>query len=133
MKVKNANLEFYAFYIDFNSKKVKRINILQNLEVEIAKRIRSQNKNLKIKNRDDLKKFLRSKFLYHYWSKCEMEYAIGDLFICEGKNVTVDSIRENLIKLDVWYQIEPNLDVITDYVIDKMNLTFRRGNESRIN
>lgn len=125
MKIKNANLEFYAFYMDFNSKKVKRINILQGIEVEIAKKIKSSKNSYKhIENRETLKSFLKTEFMHYYWSKCEMEYAIGDLFICEGKNVTVDDIREKLIKLDVWYQIEPNLDVITDYVINKMEINF---------
>ena len=52
-----------------------------------------------------------------------MEYAVIDIFDIMSNNVTLEKVRERATKLDVWYQIEPNLDTITDYVIDKMKLS----------
>ena len=123
MKIKNVNLEYWVFYLDINTGKPNRVNILKGLAEEIAKRIRSKSDYYHIENRDDLKNFLKVKFMSHYWSKCEMEYAVIDIFDIMSNNVTLDKVRERAIKLDVWYQIEPNLDIITDYVIDKMKLS----------
>ena len=35
-----------------------------------------------------------------------------------------EKVGDNGIKIDVWYQIEPNLDLIVDYVIYKLGLDF---------
>lgn len=116
MKIKNANLEYWVFYIDFNTKKAKRINILKDIEKDIAKHIKSSENSYKhIQDRNTLKNYLRSEFMYHYWSKTEMEYIV---------NRFIEDDFENAQKLDVWYQIEPNLDLITDYIIKEMEIKF---------
>ena len=116
MKIKNVNLEYWVFYFDFNENILKRVNILKGLEKDITKHIRSSETSYKhISNRDTLKEFLKTKFMYHYWSKCEYEYCISDLW----KNNS-----DKVEKYDVWFQIEKNLDMITDYVIYKMDLKF---------
>lgn len=117
MKIKNVNLEYYIFYLDFNSKKPVKINILQGLAEEIAKNIRtSKNSYRHISDRDSLKTFLRTEFMYHYWSKCEYEYCISSLW---------EKDFEKAETHDGWFQIEDNLDMITDYVIYKMDLKFQ--------
>lgn len=116
MKVKNVNLEYWVFYFDFNKDTPKKVNILEGLEEDIAKHIRSSEKSYKhISNRETLKNFLKIEFMYHYWSKSEYEYSICNQWI---KNI------ESPQKYDVWFQIEKNLDMITDYVIYKMDLKF---------
>ena len=116
MKIKNVDLEYWVFYFDFNENIPKRVNILKGLEEDIAKHMRSSETSYKhIFNRDTLKKFLKTEFMYHYWSKCEYEYCISDLW----KNNSDKSE-----KYDVWFQIEKNLDMITDYIIYKMDLKF---------
>ena len=116
MKVKNIKLEYYVFYLDLGSNTPKRVNILEGLETEIAKHIRSSKNSYKhIGDRDSLRDFLKIEFMYHYWSRCEYEYCISDLW---KKNF------EKAEKHDVWFQIEKNLDMITDYIIYKMDLKF---------
>lgn len=112
MKIKNVNLEYYVMYHDFNTNKIKRMNILGgNFAETLAKDI----KNNKINNKESLKEYLKREFMYHYWSKSEFEIAVGGLHI---RNI------EELEKLDIWYQIELNLDIIADYIINKMKITF---------
>lgn len=116
MKVKNVNLEYYVFYMDFNTRKLVRFNILDGMSELIAKNIRtSVNSYNHISDRATLKSFLEREFMYHYWSKCEYEVGVLNLF--------AKDIKES-IKIDVWYQIEPNLDLITDYIIIKMKLNY---------
>lgn len=110
MKIKNVNLEYYVMYHDFNSDKIKRINIFTNSLIEdIAKNIR----NKKITNLLELQEYLKRDFMYHYWSKSEYEIAVGGLF---------SKHPEKFEKLDVWYQIEKNLPIIVNYVNQQMEL-----------
>ena len=52
---------------------------------------------------------------YHYWSKTECEMAIGGLH-CK--------YPDEFEKVDMYRQIEINLDKIVKYVIDEMCIVF---------
>lgn len=113
MKYKSINLEWNVLNWDNNLKKVKSINILDDdLKTIIYKKIRSK----KIKNYKELKEFLNRRFQYHYWSRCEYEIAIGSIFM-------KDIIEAE--KIDVYDQIKINLDRITEYIINKMEIEFK--------
>lgn len=99
-------LEWYVLKEDFSTREVKPYNCLNNWETSIVK-ARS-----KCRTRMDLKTWLRKEFMYHYWSKAECEIQVGGLFASED---------EHFKKIDIWYQLEPNLDTITDYIINKMH------------
>ena len=110
MKYKRINLEWNVLNWDNNLKKIKSINILDDdLKTIIYKKIRSK----KIKNYKELKEFLNRRFQYHYWSRCEYEIAIGSIFM-------KDIIEAE--KIDVYDQIKINLDRITEYIINKMEI-----------
>lgn len=114
MRIKNANLHYYVFYRDWNAKNLKRVNILgYGFAEELAQRIKKD----KIDSREKLKETLKRIFMYHYWSKSEYEVSVGDLFIDNAK-------AEDFVKIDVWYQIEYNLDLITDHIITEMQIKF---------
>jgi hypothetical protein len=114
MKVKNVKLEYYVLRHDFNENKIVRYNVFYtSWPEEIRKKIKSN----KIQSRDDLKDWLSKEFKYHYWCKSEHEIAVGSLF---------SKSQDDLEKIDIWYQIELNIDMITDYVISKMEIQFRR-------
>lgn len=114
MKIKTANLDWRVLNYDCNSKKVINANVFfSDMPQKIAKDIR----NGKIKNKLDLQDWLKSKFMYHYWSRCEYEIIVGNLF-CEP---------EEMEKIDVWRQLEMNLPRITDYVIKEMDIKFDTG------
>lgn len=108
MKVKNVELEWYVLRWDFNQKKVVNYNILKWRKEDIANEVRKKH----IHNKSILKEYLKTVFIYDYWSKAECEFYISDLH------------GDDYEKIDMWRQIEPNLDIITDYINDKMKLNF---------
>lgn len=108
MKVKNVNLEWYVLKWDFNSKKVVNYNILQWLKEDIANEVRLKH----ICNKNMLQEYLKRQFMYYYWSKTESEFFISDLH------------GDDYEKVDIWRQIEPNLNHIVEYVDKSMDLKF---------
>jgi len=109
MKIKNVNLEWYVLRWDSNSKKVVNYNILEWRKEDIAKEVRSG----RVYNKSILREYLKTTLMYDYWSKTECEFFVSDLHsdeCCE--------------KVDIWRQIEPNLNNIVDYVNIKMDLKF---------
>lgn len=109
MKIKRSNLEWYALKYDFNSKKIVKFNVMYG----IAELIRKNVKKKTIHDKATLKEFLKREFMYRYWSKCEHEVLISGLFN-----------EDNAEKIDVWRQLEINLDNIVEYVNTKCDLKF---------
>jgi len=100
-------LEWYALEYDFNAKKLTKINVLNQWFIEdLKKRIKLE----KITNYNDLKSAVISEMKWRYWSKAEHEMLVSDLF------------NDGEEKIDVWYQIEPNIDRICEYVIKELKL-----------
>ena len=99
------NLEWYAFREDSNTRKLTRFNILNDYRVdEIMKRIKKE----KATTYEGIKSIIRRELMYYYWSKCEHEVLVSGLF---------DTDLDEAEKIDVWYQLEPNLDRIVEYFI----------------
>ena len=107
--MKRKVLSWFAFYSDFNSDNLKRVNVLGGLEDDIKKRVKKE----KATTREEVKEILRRELMWRYWCKSEWEVIVSGLF------AKTDEERH---KIDVWYQLEPNLDIITDYVIGVLNL-----------
>ena len=117
MKIKNVKLEYYAFRYDWNKHKLVFTNILPSAE-EIANKVRKGRKdNYKpVYNYETFKDWLKGELMYHYWSKAEHEVIIADL---------IDNKDEaKWEKHDIWWQLEPNLDVICKYIINEMKIVF---------
>ena len=108
MKIRNVELEWYVLRWDVNSKKVINYNILKWLKEDIANEVRRK----KIYNKDTLYDYLKRQFMYYYWSKTECEFFISDLH------------GDDYEKVDIWRQIEPNLNHIVEYVDKSMDLKF---------
>lgn len=105
-------LEWYALREDFNKRKIENYNVLSGWEEKIKK----ARKNKKFKDYASLKEWLRKEFMYYYWSKAEHEICVGGIFI---KSI------EELEKIDIYSQLQPNLDRITEYVIKEMGFRFK--------
>ncbi len=117
MKRKNKNLQWYAFMYDFNSHKLERINVLgERFAEDILKRIKRD----KINNYNDLKEGIKRELTYYYWSRAEYEVLVTDLFPRDYEEFCNTSI-----KIDIWYQLEPNLDRIVEYVMKELNIEFK--------
>ena len=108
MKIKNIKLEWYVLRWDSNSKKVVNYNILEWRKEDIAKEVKSG----RVYNKSILREYLKTAFMYDYWSKTECEFFISDL---NGNDYE---------KIDIWRQIEPNLNNIVEYINTKMDLKF---------
>ena len=119
MKVKNIKLEWYAFRYEWNEHKLKFINVLSGWEEDIAKKIKkgAKDKWKPVTDYDSFKDWIKSELMYYYWSKSEHEVIIADL---------VDNKDEaRWEKHDIWWQLEPNLDRICEYIINKMEIEFK--------
>ena len=117
MKIKNANLRWYAFIYDSNNHELRFINVLLNMEEEIAKKVRKGKKDSwrPVYDYKTFKDFIKTKLMARYWSRSEYETVIGDLF-----HYSIDDLEKH----DVWWQLEPNLDRICEYIISTMDIKF---------
>lgn len=117
MKIKKANLKWYAFRWNSDIKKLEFINVLYGMEKEIAKKIRKGKKDKwkPVYNYETFKDWLKSEFMYYYWCKAEQETLIGGLFYHS---------ENDLEKHDIWWQLKPNLDTIAKYIIQEMEIKF---------
>lgn len=117
MIIKKVDLHWYVLYHDFNQRKIRKYDVLKDTAPIIADMIKKQ----KITNREDFKKALKSELMYTYWSRAEYEILVGDLFLTKDNT---DKWLKEASKVDIWSQIEPNLDIMVDYIIDKMQIKF---------
>lgn len=113
MKRHNFNLKWMVWRYDGNNNSLETINVLSE---ELLEKAAFGVATKKIKNRDMLKRFFEREFKYKYWSRCEYEMMVGDLFIKD-----TDSLK----KVDVYGQLEPNLDTICDYFILAADVKFK--------
>ena len=114
-----ANLKWYCMDWDSNYNKPYAENVLAYIDKEdMIKKIKYNGKKPdkynSIKNWYELREYLKREFMYYLWSKAEHEILVNGLF----------DKAEYTQKIDVWAQIAPNLDEITNYVIAKMKLPF---------
>lgn len=111
MKTKNVKLEWNILKWDNSKKDVIKYNIFfPTLVDELIKEIK-KDKELFTKN--DLKVLLDRKFKYYFWCKTECEMLIGDLFY---------KSEQDFKKVDLYKQIEINLNLIVEYVWNNLEL-----------
>ena len=108
MKIKDMKLSWKVMRYNFNAKEVEFFNIFRNI------RLQEGLENL-IKNYTTFNKFkedLSHELKYCFLGKCEYEVVVGDIVI-----KTLDELE----KVDVYAQLEPNLDILAKYIIDEVN------------
>ena len=118
MRIKNVKLEWYAFRYDWNKHKLVFTNVLYGMEEEIAKKVKkgAKDKWKPVTDYNSFKEWIKGELMYYYWSKSEHECLIGDF--------TDYKFEETLEKHDIWWQLEPNLDRICEYIIREMKIEF---------
>ena len=108
MKIKGVKLSWKVLNHDFNSDKIVDYDIFWNGSAEeIAKRIKRE----KIDSYDKFKESMRTFFMRDFWSRTEYEILVSGLHT-----------RVEPEKIDVWYQLEMNLDNLCEYLNDKLKL-----------
>lgn len=105
-------LEWYAMYWSWNEKRLQYENVIREDLIKDVKKAIRENKSY-----DEIKDKVRLNLMYHFWSKCEWEMIVTDLALADE--------REE--KIDVYFQLCPNLDRITEYLIT--NLAPRKKNK----
>ena len=108
-------LKWYALYWDSNEKALKTTNVVHEALIdEVKKAIKKGYDYVTIRN------IVKSYLVWRYWSKSEWEVIVSPLF--------TRNAEEDEVKIDIWTQLEPNLDVITEYLIT--NLTPKRRKQN---
>lgn len=112
MKIKNVKLSWKVLNHDFNNDKITSYDIFWNGSAEdIARRIKSR----KLYDYETFKESMRTYFMHDFWSRSEYEIMVSGLHT-----------RVEPEKIDVWYQIEMNFDLILEYIIYKMDIDFKK-------
>jgi len=111
MKVKGVKLKWNVMAHDFNKDKIVPYNIFfESFPEEIRKEIQRK----RITNYEELKEYISHWSKYHYWSRAEHEIIVSGLHSKEDKEE----------KIDVDWQIQMNLNRITEYVIRECKIEF---------
>lgn len=101
-------LEWYAFDEACSDGtgigKLEYINVIRERHIESIKKLIKKNASY-----EEIKADLRSWFIHDYWGKSEYEVIVSN---CAGPKLEE--------KIDIWYQLEPNLDRITEYIIKEL-------------
>ena len=117
-------IKFYVLYKEYNNGEMVSYDVMPSLYNSILNsngtiskrsfRIYDDKKNeyKQVSTKNELRKFIRNHFLYHYWGKCEWE------FIASDWPPTNRSNRDK--KVDVYNQLEPNINLITDIVWEQI-------------
>ncbi len=97
-------LEWYAFYQEISGSKLKYVNVLYDRLIERVKKLIRKNADY-----DEIKKEIDICLMSRYWSRSEYEVVVSNW---AGKDFEQ--------KIDVYWQLQPNLDRITEYVIREL-------------
>ena len=103
-------IEWYAFdnisFMGSTEKKghLEYVNVIRQWHLDSIKKLIKKNATY-----EEIKDDLRSWFIHDYWCKSEYEVIVS--------NWTGPSFEQ---KIDIWFQLEPNLDRITEYMIREL-------------
>lgn len=104
MRVKNKKLEWFALIYDFNRHDIRPYNIFSDkFKEDLYKEYRAKKLTTKVELKDKIVRYCK----YYFWSRSEYEIAMGGLY---------SKHPEEYHKIDVWFQLEPNINHIVDYV-----------------
>ena len=96
---------WYVYIIDFNSTKLEKYDVMPYF-LHCAKEHKFKSSDL-----EECKKFIRKEGMYMFWARSEWE-----VLICPWI-----SKKDVSFKIDVWDQIEMNLDNFTMVFIENLN------------
>lgn len=100
---------YYVIVWNFNKDQIDKYNIMDYL-IECYKETKKSKKLITPQTFEECKKFILGKSMYMFWSRCEYECIIHGF-----------PITNNTYKLDVYQQIEMNIDVITKHFMNQIN------------
>ena len=128
--------KFNVLLRDFNKKKPIHYDVLTYFRREWAERY----KDIPVKTKEDLKKWIKDLSQYQFWSRCEYEFLIAkwpfggwqltedmEKFIATNPDLkdnktNIDMcniITKEMDVIDVHEQIMMNIDIVTDILYDE--------------
>lgn len=128
--------KFNVLLRDFNKKKPIPYDVLPYFRREWAERY----KDIPVKTKEDLKKWIKDLSQYQFWSRCEYEFLIAkwpfggrqltedmEKFIATNPDlkdykINIDMcniITKDMDIIDVHEQIMMNIDIVTDILYDE--------------
>ena len=111
--MKNVDLQWNVLFHDFNSDKIVKYNVLKD-NTYLIDSIKKAIKKNEVTNFTELKELVTHKLRATYWSRAEYEILVSGLFT-----------RKEPTKIDIWYQLEMNLDNLVEYLINKLKLDIK--------
>ena len=128
--------KFNVLLRDFNKKEPTFYDVLPYFRREWAERY----KDIPVKTKEDLKKWIKDRSQYQFWSRCEYEFLIAK-WPFGGRQLTEDMekfiatnpdlkdhktnidmcniITKDMDVIDVHEQIMMNIDIVTDILYDE--------------
>ena len=128
--------KFNVLLRDFNKKKPTFYDVLPYFRREWAERY----KDISVKTKEDLKKWIKDRSQYQFWSRCEYEFLVAkwpfggwqltedmEKFIATNPDLkdnktNIDMcniITKEMDVIDVHEQIMMNIDIVTDILYDE--------------
>lgn len=104
---RKANLKWNVLRYDFNSKSIVNFNIFNQ---EFIKELNTAVRLKEVINILELNEYIDKWARYNYWFRAEHEIYVSGIH------------EESAEKIDVYRQINMNLDIITDYVNNKLKI-----------
>ena len=98
-----THIPFNVINFEFNSKKFESYDVMPYL-INCYKNVKRKKECPK--TFEDFKKFVESKSMYMYWSRCEYEIILSDW---PGQNINK--------KIDIHEQLMMNIDTVTDILM----------------
>ena len=97
------HIPFNVINFEFNSKTFESYDVMPYL-INCYKNVKRKKECPK--TFEDFKKFVESKSMYMYWSRCEYEIILSDW---PGQNINK--------KIDIHEQLMMNIDIVTDILM----------------
>lgn len=99
--------KFNVLIWDTNHRKFTPYDVLPYFRREYDELAKSK----RPKTREEWTEFVKRKGMYMYWSRCEWEIIVSEWPPYEKEDRSA--------KIDVWYQIEYNLDIVVDLLMSE--------------
>ena len=118
---KTPDPEWYVYVSNFNSKEIETFNVFHSYS--FLRGCKESFKRYKLPDQyDELVEGIRRAAAYSFWSKCEYETVITELFSRDGFNEK---------KIDVYQQLMLNWDSFVEYTIKHKAYFLRREKKER--
>lgn len=95
---------FNVLIWDFNGKNLTITDVLPYFRDEYKR----AKKNERPQTINEWKEFIKRWGMYRYWSRCEYEIIVSPW-----------PTHDKSVKIDVWYQINSNIDIITEILYEE--------------